>query len=285
MVLRALAGVVGGGLAWASVAVLGCASERSPAGGEPAAAAHALTDKDGVCPGASCRLPCDPYQDIANQSKPYQADATRIFRYISGGPNDELPARLRAPAPGSACVPYKTSIASMRDHVLRGEAQTEEHASTVNICYLPSHAANFRYTKPTTGIHPYPTLIDDLVACWGGDKIIIKFAATLGTNFMVGLGGTTDLFLLFFDPELAVLDAVSSAEAASAAAHGQNSGQPLTVHRFGAPNLSAAGRAAWLGRPCVEGTEPFVSGALVQSSVVFANSPRNTYLRCRAPSP
>lgn len=83
------------------------------------------------------------------------------------------------------------------------------------------------------------------------------------------------------DPETAILDGnLGASSGATAAAHGEETGTATTVYRFGSSTLPAAGRASWVGDPCLNGTESGVAGTAVRKSVTYANPPTNTYLKC-----
>lgn len=112
-------------------------------------------------------------------------------------------------------------------------------------------------------------------ACFGSD--IEPFVSVISPQLACAACGDWQFQI---DPEPAITDASLGSTAASAAAHGKDSLEPLTAYRFASSTLSATGRAAWVGMPCVNGTTAVPQGTLVKAYVAYANSPTNTYLKC-----
>lgn len=203
---------------------------------------------------------------------PFQQNATRVLQSMLGSPN-VMPADL-------GCEWINQLASWYRGQVTTGAIRGHYPLGSTTIQGLPAVGYRFEeYVASQNYAHSLSFFTARMRWCYGSQIAPFSLLGT-GTG---GYDSATGSYYAYYDtdPEAAILDAsLGSTNAASAAAHGENSGAAATVFRFGTSTLSASGRSSWVGQNCVNGTATYNAGARAPGIVTYANSPTNTYLKC-----
>lgn len=214
-----------------------------------------------------------------------QARARRVLRYILGGPKV-----------GTWCTAVTDQASLVRKDYLEGRygslgtfdiTDTWACGLRASFVRLSQSGLSASFVGPPVGpapSGPYRTTLAKLnaaaKACWGNGIEHFMLSSTIMGPFLPGTAPEAEEI----DPEPARLDAdllgASPGTAATAAAHGLNSSEAMTAYRFGSSTLSASGRSAWIGMPCVSATETAKAGQVLGKFVTYANPGVNTYLKC-----
>lgn len=220
-----------------------------------------------------------------------KAKANAYLTYILGW--DYVPGWAQGETWNDSLRKTSTRLCWLREAVAQGKVKVRPYVDKQTICgmdvgvyHLSGTLAGVNWTGKCGGIGPTNTNPAEHVAIIDGslrwEAGACPANAAAPTFFQTSHYHSAGDSQVLIDPEPATIASgfTTTTTGATATATGISTGAVYTAYRYGSSYPAKAGRAEWVGRPCIVGTGGSVGQVLNQ---VWMPSPTNAnYLACAA---